>query len=253
VILATGSYWATDGLNAMTQGPLPGADAGLPHVLTPEQVMVEGKDIKGERVVVYDTEGYFVGVSLAERLARAGRDVTLITPFTSAGPYLEYTGESQLLLPLLAELGVVICTGHVLSEVAPNGCAGYLRHVPSQRAEWNCDAVVLTTQRLPRVELYRGLCTKRELWREEGLQAVYRIGDCLAPRPQVADAIFDGHRLGRELETDDPMRPLPWISENRYLGRTDRDYDAVVADPAMPLDSSRAHSAEVGLRAVDPP
>jgi dimethylamine/trimethylamine dehydrogenase len=253
VILATGSYWATDGLNAMTQGPLPGADAGLPHVLTPEQVMVEGKDIKGERVVVYDTEGYFVGVSLAERLARAGRDVTLITPFTSAGPYLEYTGESQLLLPLLAELGVVICTGHVLSEVAPNGCAGYLRHVPSQRAEWNCDAVVLTTQRLPRDELYRELCAKRELWREEGLQAVYRIGDCLAPRPQVADAIFDGHRLGRELETDDPMRPLPWISENRYLGRTDRDYDAVVADPAMPLDSSRPHSAEAGLPAVDPP
>ncbi len=43
VIVATGSHWAGDGLSGVTRKPIPGADSTLPHVLTPEQVMVEGK------------------------------------------------------------------------------------------------------------------------------------------------------------------------------------------------------------------
>jgi dimethylamine/trimethylamine dehydrogenase len=49
---------------------------------------------------------------------------------------------------------------------------------------------------------------------EAGIQALYRVGDCIAPRPQVADAIFDGHRLAREIDADDPATPLPWIREH---------------------------------------
>ena len=62
VIFATGSHWAGDGLNAITHEPIPGADASLPGVLTPEQVMLEGKRPPGSRVVVYDGEGYYVAV-----------------------------------------------------------------------------------------------------------------------------------------------------------------------------------------------
>ena len=51
--------WAADGLNAFTRGPIPGADAALPHVLTPEQVVLEGKRPPAGRVVVYDGDGYF--------------------------------------------------------------------------------------------------------------------------------------------------------------------------------------------------
>ncbi|MGG7377565.1 hypothetical protein ACQ7B2_01825, partial [Escherichia coli] len=39
VVVATGARWAGDGLNAFTHEPIPGADAALPHVLTPEQLM----------------------------------------------------------------------------------------------------------------------------------------------------------------------------------------------------------------------
>ncbi len=42
---------------------------------------------------------------------------------------------------------------------------------------------------------------------------MYRIGDCVAPRP-LADCIFDGHLvLAREIDTDDPSTPLPYIRE----------------------------------------
>ena len=38
--------------------------------------MVEGKAVPGERVLVYDSEGYFMGVTLAERLALEGKQVS---------------------------------------------------------------------------------------------------------------------------------------------------------------------------------
>src|SRR5262249_4913159 len=68
VIVATGASWATDGLNGYTHEAIPGADASQPWCLTPEQIMVDGKQVPGERVVVIDTEGYFLGSSLAEKL-----------------------------------------------------------------------------------------------------------------------------------------------------------------------------------------
>ena len=75
------------------------------HVLTPEQLMVEGKAIAGERVLVYDTDGYFMGAWLAEKLARDGHRVTLVTPLAEVGPYLVYTLESHRQMRLLHELG----------------------------------------------------------------------------------------------------------------------------------------------------
>ena len=64
------------GLNSETHDPIAGADASLPHVLTPEQIMVEGKSPPGERVVVYDSDGYFMGPDLAEKLAVEGIEST---------------------------------------------------------------------------------------------------------------------------------------------------------------------------------
>ena len=46
--VATGARWAGDGLHDLTHAPIPGADASLAHVLTPEQVMLEGKRPAGE-------------------------------------------------------------------------------------------------------------------------------------------------------------------------------------------------------------
>jgi len=44
--------------------------------------------------------------------------------------------------------------------------------------------------------------------RAEKIEGLYRIGDCVAPQ-LIADAIFDGHRLAREIDSADPARPLP--------------------------------------------
>jgi dimethylamine/trimethylamine dehydrogenase len=107
---------------------------------------------------------------------------------------------------------------------------------------WEADAVVLTTQRVSDDELWRVLRRRQEEAAGQGIAGLYRIGDCVVPR-LVADAIFDGHRLAREIDSDDPATPLPFIRENRVLGATDADYDATLqAQPSgdyVPSSRSR--------------
>ncbi len=71
---------------------------------------------------------------------------------------------------------------------------------------------MLVTQRQPQDALYHELMADPERLAAEEIEAVYRIGDCLAPRT-IAENIFDGHRLAREIDTDDPATPLPYIRE----------------------------------------
>jgi dimethylamine/trimethylamine dehydrogenase len=225
VILATGARWAADGLNGTTHATIPGADASLPHVLTPEQIMVEGKAIPGAHVLVYDCDGYYMGVGLAEKLAREGRLVTFVTPFSQISPYSTFTLEAPRLNRLLHELGVELLAEHVVERVEPGlarGCHVYASGRPFER---RANAVVLVTQRVSNDGLWRELRADRDRLEAEGVRGLYRIGDCVVPR-LAADAVFDGHRLAREIDTDDPARPLPFIRENRVLGARDEDYDA---------------------------
>ena len=55
-----------------------------------------------------------------------------------------------------------------------------------------------------------------DLLRAEGIEALYRIGDCVAPRI-VAEASFDGHRLAREIDSENPAVPLPYRRERLSL------------------------------------
>jgi dimethylamine/trimethylamine dehydrogenase len=238
VVVATGSSWATDGLNAVSRKPIAGADAMLPHVLTPEQIMVEGKQPSGDRVLVYDAEGYFIGASLAERFAREGHSVTYVTPLAKVGAYMQYTGEDQMMVPLLHDLGVEMWTGHVVTGIEAGRVRGVLREFPRKVREWSTDAVLLATMRIPQSALYRELHARSSEWAQADVRGVYRIGDCLAPRQQVADAIFDGHRLAREIESDDPMIARPWIREERFLGTSDADYDAMASTDEVQLPRS---------------
>jgi dimethylamine/trimethylamine dehydrogenase len=230
VVVATGSHWATDGRGPHSTDGIPGADASRPDQATPEQIMDGGKTLPGETAVVYDSEGYFMGVSLAERLAEQGKKVRYVTGLPSPGVWQAYTGEVYGMLPRLVGLGVELVTSHRISEIEPGG----VRAVGINGAvEWEADSVVLVTQRLSDDSLYRELAGDREALEREGVSGVYRIGDCFAPRLHVADAIFDGHRLAREIDTEDPAVPLPYVREHRILGSRDEDYDAVVRRPAL--------------------
>ena len=136
VILATGSHWAKDGWNRIDRVPLPGADAELPYVLTPDQIMVEHKPIAGERVLIYDCEGYFMGATLADKLAREGYKVRLVTPFPGTGPAMDFTGENLFLIPQLHRLGVELIPSHLVREIREKSVIGFWSLTPDVPVEW---------------------------------------------------------------------------------------------------------------------
>ncbi len=45
-----------------------------------------------------------------------------------------------------------------------------------------------------------------------GISGLYRIGDAVAPR-MISEAIFDGHRLAREIDAEDPAQPALYLRE----------------------------------------
>ena len=112
VVLATGSHWTPDGLNAFTRAPIPGAETPAAHILTPEQIMLGGLRPPPGRVVVYDGEGYLVAAALAEYLAREGREVEFVTGYGTVAPFSAETLEDALIRERLHECGVLMRTGH---------------------------------------------------------------------------------------------------------------------------------------------
>ena len=219
VVIATGSYWATDGLNSATHDTIPGADASQPWQATPDQIMAEGKKLPGKRVVVIDDDGYFMGVSLAEKLALEGKLVTYITHLGHVAPYMDFTLEAPNQHRKLHKLGVELLTLYVPKRIEPGKVvATYAYDEDGHEKVFEADAVVLVTARRSNEALYRELKDKVGLsaLKSSGVNALYRVGDCVAPR-LVADAVFDGHRLAREIDSPNPEEPLPFKRERRVV------------------------------------
>jgi dimethylamine/trimethylamine dehydrogenase len=237
VVLCTGSRWAGDGFSHVTMAALPGADAVGPQFATPDQVMA-GKDI-GDRVVVIDADGYYTGVSLAEMLADRGKQVTIVTQFAAAAPLMEYTLEAVNLHRMLHEKGIVQYGGHWVEECEPGNVVKvklfnlsrdghkrttepvtgeYVRRMGSETETVEADTVILVTARHSNNELFKALWQNHDRWATEGIGDIFQAGDCYAPR-LLGDAIFDGHRIAREFESENPQRPLPFLRERMIWGR----------------------------------
>jgi dimethylamine/trimethylamine dehydrogenase len=209
IVLATGSQWSTDGLNAFTRAPIPGAEAPAAHILTPEQIVLGGQRPVPGRVVVYDGDGYLVAAALAELLAREGREVEFVTGYASVAPFCAETLEDVLIRARLHECGVAMRTGTVLTGIASSRLM--CDDADGEPLDLHAAGVVLVTQRISQDALYHELDGHRE--------AVFRVGDCVAPR-LLAEAIFDGHRLAREIDGDDPEVALPFLRERVGDGAT---------------------------------
>ncbi len=117
VVVATGSRWSEQGVCPFSHEAIPGADACLAHVMTPEQIMRAGKRAKGEGVVVYDCEGDFLGTRLAERLALEGHAVTFVTALDEVSPTSVERYEGALVRRRLHELGIAMHRRTTLTAV----------------------------------------------------------------------------------------------------------------------------------------
>lgn len=233
VVIATGSHWRTDGLGAETHHPIPGADASLPHCVTPEQLMA-GKPV-GDRVVVLDGDGHFMGIGIAEMLADQGRQVTIVTNMSEIAEYGVYTMDVMNNKRMMYNKGIAHYRNHWAEKIEPGKITlfylyrhgpdlsgprtGHVPRLPERddTITLECDTVVLVTARLPNDRLFRELKARRGEWADNEIRGVYRCGDCHAPR-QLHNAIFSAHRLAREFDSPHPQYPLPWIRERQIWG-----------------------------------
>ncbi len=205
VIVATGSAWAGDGLQSHRAELIENATSAF----TPEQIMSGSRPPMG-RVVVYDCDGYYVAPGIAELLAGEGYDVHLVSSLDRISPLSDESLEGTFLRQHLHDVGIEMTTGVTLTGIEQGQVVGETEY--GDPWQDSADGVVLVTLQVSENRLYRELISDPDRLAQAGINAVYAIGDAVAPR-MPSEAIFDGHRLARELETSDPMAPKPWLRE----------------------------------------
>lgn len=214
VVIATGSTWA--GLDA-DRISFPAKNFDGLETLTPEQIMVDGREPADDAVLVWDADGSTVAVGLAERLAERGHAVTLATHFGSAGPMLDWSFESSSVRARLRELGVPMMAGW--RPARREGAGIVVSDGYGNESAVRAGSLVLVEQRRSDDELYRALAARPDELEAAGVQGTYRTGDCIAPR-HLGFAVLDGHRLGREIDSGNPQVPLTPLPEHDTNGET---------------------------------
>lgn len=215
IVVATGSKWDRDGIGAANSFPVAGWDQ--PHVITP-RVVLAGCAIEGP-VVINDDEGYYLGGVIAEKLARQGLDVTLLTPDPEPSPLLKYTSEREAVQQALLKAGVKLVTARRLAEIG------------AQEVETRCvytgnagrlpaATVVMVCMRSPNDGLLHDLRTAAA--ESASPFTVHAIGDCYAPGT-IADAVHSGHRFAREMDQP-PIGDINYLIEKPFV-RAATDWD----------------------------
>jgi dimethylamine/trimethylamine dehydrogenase len=228
VIVATGSHYSRDGIDPHTRLPFGLEPAFGDRVLTPEQILRDNVTI-GKRVVVVDSDGYFMGPGIAEALAKRGHEVNFATRGEHVGEFQRYTREIPHTLKDLRELGVSL---HTETAVTPVGESSVALTSPDRTETIEFDTIVLVGTRQSDSALYNGLTSRKDEWESNEVSAVYRIGDCVRPH-FIAEAIFSGHRLAREIDSENPVKQKPFIRERRIVGGSDEDFrlDSIALTP----------------------
>jgi dimethylamine/trimethylamine dehydrogenase len=199
VFVATGSRWRKDGLGRQHRQPI--VESTLPQVYSPDDIF--GGAMPTSPVVIYDDDHYVMGGALAEKLARAGCEVHLVTPANKVSEWTEMTMEQSRIQGRLLELGVQVHTAVELVAVSAAGTGLSVQlgsiYTAACPAVLSCASLVLVTMRDPCDELWQALQSRQESWEEAAVHSVECVGDVCAPGT-VAAAVYAGHKAAREFD-----------------------------------------------------
>ena len=182
-------------------------------------------------MVVVDGDSHFTGLAMAELLADQGKQVTVVTDAGYVAEYGAYTMELGNNKRMMYAKKIAEYTSHWADKIEPDkvtlfylyrdsaelfdqGNGRFGRRMGTETFDVACDSVVLVTSRVPNSGLYKELKARQSEWSGNDIQAIYRVGDCVAPQ-QMNNVMFGAHRLAREFDSPDPEHPLPWIRERQ--------------------------------------
>ena len=194
VVIACGARWERTGLSLFRpeRQAIPGADAS--HVFdigTACERALDDPATLGQRVLIVDETGAHLPFALAQLLALAGVEVEILSPRMYAGERIYRNLDMLYVFPRLKRAGVRITQQYFVEAIRPREVDVYdIWAGPAASETRAVDSVVLSILRIPNDDLFHAAA--------ERLPHVVRIGDAAAPR-DVAAAIFDGEKTGREL------------------------------------------------------
>ena len=215
VVVATGASWRADGLSPLTHAPIPGA---------------ERADVAGRRrrccgraqigdVVVARVRGLLHGrrARAAARQRGPGVASTCVTSLPRRRPPTSTRRSRLRCCQRDLHLGVEL---HVSTEVdrdrrrrVPAARLGAARRRCPPRRSCSCPRAARTT----RCSASSGPDADAQLARR-GSRACTRSATA-SRRAMIADCVFDGHRLAREIDEREPERPLPFRRERPAMER----------------------------------
>jgi len=229
VVVATGAHWRHDGVGRWHTKPMEIAEGA--EVLSPDEIMT-GARPRGQRVVVFDDDHYYMGGVVAELLAKEGLDVTLITPAAHVSQWTTNTLEVARIRKRVIRAGIDVRTNTAVTSVTPDGVRTACVYTGDEGAV-NADSVVMVTARLPHDRLYQELLGRKSEWADADLLSVRAIGDAWAPAT-IAAAVWSGHRYAEELDEPQPLGPVPYLREVTELAT-----EAVIHLPITPVEPAR--------------
>jgi dimethylamine/trimethylamine dehydrogenase len=211
VVVATGAHWRADGVGVSNWQPIQGSDQA--HVLTPEHIYA-GVAI-ADPVLVFDDDNFYLGAVIAEKLTGDGHAVTLVTTDSKVSSWTENTLEQHRIQARVLELGIEVVTAHTIAQIHADKveCACvFTNHLRTVTA----GSVVMVTSRQPDNQIYLALRENPEKLASAGIRSVSAIGDCNNPST-IATAIYEGHRVARELDAAPVDPDMPFRREQIAL------------------------------------
>ncbi|MDE0592890.1 MAG: FAD-dependent oxidoreductase [Dehalococcoidia bacterium] len=189
VVLASGTFSAPDGFVEFTGGPILGWDNEM--VLHYEDVLDQQVQV-GESVVIFDNVSNELAIGLGLFLARSGKTVTIVTPYSRLGGDQHTNhGFSELHVhELLSKPDVSLRTHTNIKSIEDGKVILVNQYSNGQSVELETDNVILINH-FERDQALRAALAATEL-------EVSVIGDALGYGP-MHDAILAGHRVGRSI------------------------------------------------------
>lgn len=204
IAIATGATWRRDGVGYAHTYSLE-MDQRF-EILTPDDLLA-GARPKGEDIVIFDDDHYYMGGVLAELLTKEGYPVTLVTPAADVSTWTHNTMEQHRIQARLLNLGVTLITAHTVMKTDTDGVVLACVYTGRER-HLACGSAVFVTSRLPNEDLYLDLLERQSSWNDAGLLTVSAVGDALSPGT-IASAVWDGRRFAEDLGRVDEGLPFP--------------------------------------------
>ena len=198
IVLATGASWRADGVGRIHRAPLKYLNSN--RILTPDDVMA-GKlldDMSKGPIVIFDDDRFYMGSVLAEVAVKTGRKVVFISSTPTVSAWSENTLEQSRIQSKLMNLNIEIITSHKLCNHQDKQLSISCLFT-EKILQIECETLILVTSRIPNDILWRELSTKKDTWKDMGIETVTRIGDCLQPG-LIAMAVQSGHKFVRTVE-----------------------------------------------------